>query len=653
MFTHIPRTGKPVGKSHSLTRATAVVGVIALSSGLALLAPVSANADTLPASFAEGQFLSGTLAGSNLANVVELGPAQARNNGEQPLQTSKNPLEASALQTTVVNEPGGVHPAVGDPAGTGTTADAGALGQYAEADRNGSSMGSAGAIGSDGSIGTGRGTGNSGTVQVGLDSAMGGQLGSALNNLKLSLAAVSAQAIGDLNTASGDYTLDGATLTFTSPAIGDLTAKVNNALAAFNTQIAGLSGSDGNLAQVVDDVLNPLLAVTGSSANVSVSIDSKVQSAINALLKSQYGNDAVKFNPETGDVTVDLAALHGGDLNNLPVNTELISDQVVTQVLKGITDTISTLADQIVAKATAALGDAKVNITGDVNLFTAQAPTQSQVCHDVQVPIIGDILGGGAGLLGIGGSGSSQGIIGYTVQTVCDVVEHALPDLKSTVKVDINGTVDQLLSGTAAKADVAVSLLDGTVSAPVNINGILDGLGSVLGDGLFGNGGAVSQLTGSLASGLVQPAQAGLLGDNSVNTALTDGLSVRVNLQELALAGEHGMAVTTGQMFTQTAVRVTVGPQLATLNLAAATVGPNITTVVPGCTTNCGGPGDPGCTINCSSGNPNGLSATAASRLAMTGVGIATLIAVILALLAAGAYLAREGYRRNHPHSLT
>jgi hypothetical protein len=36
----------------------------------------------------------------------------------------------------------------------------------------------------------------------------------------------------------------------------------------------------------------------------------------------------------------------------------------------------------------------------------------------------------------------------------------------------------------------------------------------------------------------------------------------------------------------------------------------------------------------------------------MTGVGIATLIAVILALLAAGAYLAREGYRRNHPQSI-
>jgi hypothetical protein len=624
------------------------VGVIALSSGLALLTPVSASADTLPTSFAQGQFISGTLAGSDLANVVELAPAEARNNGDQPLQTSKDPLDASVLQTVNVDAPSGIHPDLG------STADAGVLGQYAEADRNGTSMGSAGAIGSDGSIGTGQGTGSSGTVQVSLDSAVGAQFGSVLHNLKLSLEAVSAQAIGDLTTASGDYTLDGATLTFTSPAIGDLTAKVNNALDTFNSQIAGLGGSDGNLAQVVDNVLNPLLAVTGSSANVSVSIDSQVQSAINSLLKSEYGNDAVKFNLETGEVTVDLAALQGGDLNNLPVNTELLTGAVVTQVLTGITDTVSTLADQIVAKATAALGQANVSITGNLDLLTAQNPVQNQVCHDVQVPIIGDVVNGVTGLLGglTSGSGPVQGIIGYTTQTVCDIVDQVLPDLKSSVNVDINGTVNQLLDGTAANADVAVSLLDGTVSAPVNINGILDGLGSVLGDGLFGNGGAVSQLTSSLDSGLVQPAKVGLLGDNSVDTALTDALSVRVNLQELTLAGQHGMAVNTGQMFTQTAVRVTVGPQLATLNLAAATVGPNITTVVPGCTTNCG-TGDPGCTINCGSGNPNPPTTTAASRLAMTGVGIATLIAVILALLAAGAYLAREGYRRNHPRSLT
>ena len=38
----------------------------------------------------------------------------------------------------------------------------------------------------------------------------------------------------------------------------------------------------------------------------------------------------------------------------------------------------------------------------------------------------------------------------------------------------------------------------------------------------------------------------------------------------------------------------------------------------------------------------------AVGALAMTGTSIALLVAMILALLAAGAYLVRESYRRNH-----
>lgn len=129
-----------------------------------------------------------------------------------------------------------------------------------------------------------------------------------------------------------------------------------------------------------------------------------------------------------------------------------------------------------------------------------------------------------------------------------------------------------------------------------------------------------------------------------------------MNLQELRQASTQGMATAAGSMFTQTAVRVSVlGASAATLNVAAATVGPNITRVIdPGCTVNCG-PGsnpdpdpnpDPTCTSNC------GPTTTATDRLAYTGMGLATLIAVLLALLAAGAILAREGYRRTHPTSV-
>lgn len=658
MSKHIPRTGEPVGNSrHIVTRAGAALGVIALSAGLGLAAPLSASADEGATSYAQGQFLSGTLAGSDLANVAELQAAEARNNGEQPVQTSKDPLDATVVQSVELQSPNGIQTNLGD------FLDAGAINQYAQAEKDGKSLGAAGAIGNDGAIGAGAvGSGTAGDLDLDLNSLLQGQFTSTISDLKLSLDAVSAQAVGDLNVATGDYTLDGATLTFTSPAIAGLKSKVGSALSGVDANLAGLGGDGGSLSTALGGILNPVLAASGSSATVTASVTSDVDAAVQSLLKDAYGNNAVSFNLETGKVSVDLAALQGGSLNNLPVNTELLSDGVINQVLKGITDTVSTLGDQIVDKVTTSLHNAKVDVHADLDALKSQPPAVSNVCHDEQMPVFGTLPVVGDALDGVLGGATQpvRGIVGYTTETVCDLVSTVVPSLHSTANVDVSGTVDQILGGVTATTSGSISLLDGTVQVPVDATGILNGLGTTLTDGLFGSHGAVSSLVDSLNTGLVNPAVSGLLGDNSVDTALTGILSVRVNLQELALAGQHGMAVNAGQMFTETAVRVSalrgVGSTgLATVNVAAATVGPNITTVVtpPSCTTNCGPGGNPDpCATGCTNGNPNTPS-TAATRLAMTGVGIATLIAVILALLAAGAYLAREGYRRNHPRSVT
>ncbi|MCU1441696.1 MAG: choice-of-anchor family protein [Rhodoglobus sp.] len=656
MFTrHIPRDGSPVEASthRFATRAAASASALALGLGLALV-PVAANAETGAASYAEGQFLSGTLAGMDLANAVSLDPAVARNDGTQPKQTSDDPLNATVLQTVDVQQDGGIQTDLGD------YVDAGTLNQYAEADKNGASLGASGAVGDDGAIGAGpTQSGAAGDVDVDLNSALDDSYDNVLNNLTLSLDGVAAQAQGNLDTAVGDYRLEGAVLTFTSPAIGDLTSKVNTALDSVDSELAALEAPGGALSTAVNDILNPILGIVGSSADVTVDITSDVHEAVQSLLTGVYSNGPVQFNLQTGSVSVDLEQLLGGDLNNLPVNTELLSDAVIGQVLTGITDTVSSLADQIVDRVKTSLHEANVDIHANLDLVSEQGSTEGQLCHDVQVPIIGDIVDGLGGLVGgLGGSDVTQGIIGYTTQTICETVQTVLPDLHSTANLDIEGTVDQLLDGGAAKAEASVSLLNGTIAPTVPIDQVIGGLGNALLDGLFGSDGAISSLIDSLNTGLVDPAVTGLLGAAGVDSALTDALSVRVNLQETSMASPQGMAVATGSLFTQTAVRVSaLQGQLSTLNLAAATVGPNITQVIdPGCTVNCGpgGGGDPDpCTVNCGPGTPSTPSTPSATdRLAYTGVGIATLIAVILALLASGAYLAREGYRKNHPQAL-
>ena len=719
MFTqHIPRTGNPVGKSHSVfTRVGAGVGTIVLSAGFALAAAPAANAQSTAVSYAQGQFLSGTIAGTNLANVAALQAASANNNGSQDIVTSRDPLNATVLQTVNVDAPQGVQLDLGN------IIDAGAINQYAEAKSNGSSLGASGAIGDDGAIGVGSvGSGAAGDLDVDLDSLLNPKFASVLTDLKLSLNAVSAQAKADLSTASGAYTIADAKLSLSSPAISNLTDKVNQALATMDQQLASMGTDDGSLGNAVDGVLDPVLGAVGSSADVTVTVDSDAQAKIQDLLNGAYGNGAVSFNLQTGAIDVDLEKLLGGDINQLAPNTEILSDKVINKVLKGITDTVATLADQIVDRAKDALHDAKVTVHANLDLLTPQAGSSQQVCHTVDLPVVGgilnDVLNGDAGSIGdlldlpgvdqlsdltsvltptqvtqltnalgvtnlsqldgLGslnqilssvGNGSSGGIggglggiLGRSVYAsapiksglICDLVQSVAPSLHSTVNVNIVGTVDQLTSGTAATADATVSLLGGTVNAAVNAQAIVSALGTPLEDGIFGDDGSVQKLVDSLNSGLVDPAVSGLLGDTSVSKVLTDLVSVKANVQELSPASTGN-----GQQFTETAVRVSVLPnantQLATLNIAQATVGPNVTVVQPPTCTNgnctpCTGPSctptPPSCITNCG-------TTTADSRLAYTGIGIATLIAIILALLAAGAYLAREGYRRNHPKSLT
>jgi hypothetical protein len=348
----------------------------------------------------------------------------------------------------------------------------------------------------------------------------------------------------------------------------------------------------------------------------------------------------------------------------------LLSNTVVDQILEGITTTVATIADQVVDKVEDALHDATVDIHADLSTNIAQSPIVQEVCHLVDRVLTTPVLRNATtlellsnGLLGdlnvlvntgvlhvltdaglqIGDfvlvNGVVQRITGFVNQTiqetVCDTNSTPVAPLTTSVVVDIEATVDDLIDGVAARAVGAVEVLG--VETDLDLSLMVDGLGDTLVDGLFDSDGAVQELVDALEVGLVDPATEGLLGTGvgSVGDALRDVISVKANVQEVG-----------GGQFTETAVRVSVfGDELATLSLAQAIVGPNVTTIVdPECTdpTGCD---QGGVTVTPPGG---GGGAAGAGSLAFTGIGIATLLAVILALLAAGAYLVRESYRRNH-----
>ena len=441
---------------------------------------------------------------------------------------------------------------------------------------------------------------------------------------------MAAQANAKGKTASGRYSLAGLTLNFTSPAIAHLDSRVSSALAPVSAQLASLNGSSGALAGSVNNVvtgINPLLNILGAKATVNARVSANLDAAIKPLLSGTYGNDGVSINLNTGTVSVNLATLLGGTINSEPAGTQVLSDAVVNQILNKITQTVTTLADQVKNKVVNVLDNARVDVDVALDESTPQAPVVSKVCTpDNSGGLLGGIIGG----------------------LLCKTTTKLLPDLKTSLDVNVHGTVAQIVEGHATQSNASLKLLGLPVS--ISTNKILSGLGNVLNTHLLDSTSAVSQVGSALTTKLVDPAVTGLLGSNaSVGSALKQALSVTLNNQ-----GKNSDGT-----FTETALRVQALPGLsatgglATLNLASATVGPNITKVVdPGTPTDPGDPSNPGTpTTPGSPGNPGTPNSPASpasfSNLAFTGVGIATLVAVILALLAAGAYLVREGYRRN------
>lgn len=622
----------PAFAGRTIRKSIATLGVVGIIGGLLVAAPASAATPSV--SFAQGQFLSGSLAGMNLSTLVELTPATAINNGSEPAEEVVDPLSASVLGS----EPlalGAVRVSPDQVLETNTRG--GALSQYAKADRSGVALGASGTVGQGGAIGPNASDPGS-SLTLSFDSLLNASAKEAVADLKLEIQAIAAQASASATSASGDYYIDGATLSFTSPALADLTKTITNALGSVDSTLNGLNGKNGELGLALNSLLssiNPALNLTGAgtvSASVSVDLDA----AVSDLLVAQYGGPGVTFNLATGLVTLDLEKLAGGSLNDRPVNTELLTTATVNSVVSTLSKNVDTLTDQILARVKVALENARVDIDADLNVLTEQAPLLKETCNyqDSSGNILSEALGKLLGTL------------------VCTTTSTVLPKLQTSVAVDVHGTVAQVIAGTAPATATAKVL---GVPVSVSTSRLLAPLGSILNTRLLGTGGVLAKVTQLLDGPLLAQANSGLLGANSVSSVLNDVLSITVNVQDTTAAPDAA-ANTVKSVFTQTALRVAVaagatgGSGLTTLNLASGSVGnAMIDSSTPGgpvTDPDPGTPGGPGTDPGDTDGGTPSTTAGGPGSLAYTGVAFGGLIALLLALLAAGAWLMREGYGR-------
>jgi hypothetical protein len=676
---------------HTARRLGAGAVTIALAGGFSLAGAVSAQAaDSAPVATSSSQFLSGSLLGTNLDNIVKLQGASASAAPGDDVDTQKDPLQVTALNAINIGDGTSIQTSLGD------LLQLGAIGQYATANQNGSSMAWTGGVSPDGGIGVGKDLelpGGSATLD--LDSLLGGSFASNIASLNLAIDAVAAQAISDGDTASGTYRVAGVNLNLTSPAVANLTQKVNTALDSVTNRLATLDGKDGPLAADLNNTiqkLNPALNLLGANANVTATIDTgDLKSLVQNLLTAQYGGKGVSFNLETGVVTLNLEQLLGTDLSSLPAGSELLRPGILNPVLLSVTTQVSTIADQVVDRVKASLNNATVKIHADLTQSIAQAPLVEKVCSTVQkviqvptqvliqvpvvngtvlpvsngVPVLNGVPLVGSLLTGLGSTLSQVGsTLSYVTQSVTQLVNQtvdqvvctnrstALPALKTSVTADITGTVGEFLQGAGVTAKATAQVL-GVALPPIDLTVATSQIGSDLNSGLFGSDSAITDLVTALDVGLVDPAVTGLTSDaSSVGAALSDLLSITVNNQsvdngtftETALEVKVLQAAGSDLLGSRGLARNAASAPVAQLNVARASVGPNVTGDVGGVDTTPPTGDDPG-----SIGSPSHFTnaASAINRLATTGAGITALVAAVLALLAAGAYLVREGYRRN------
>ena len=654
-----PRTGR---------RIAAGLIAVALATGFALAGATTAQAaNTAPVATSEAQFLSGSLLGTNLDNVAALKPASAHADADDAPMTVKDPFEATALNTINVGDGSSVQ------ANLGQFLQLGAIGEYATAKKDGTSAAQTGGVEKDGGVGIGQDQSMpGGNASVDLSKLLGSGFASNIADLKVAIDAVAASAISDGKNASGNYSLAGADLTFTSPAISQLIEKVNSALDSVTNRLSKLDGSDGLLVSDLNKALvklNPALNLLGGNAHITASINTgDLRALVQNLLTTQYGSDGVTFDLETGVVTLNLEKLLGENLNNLPAGTELVNSSILDPVLNSVTTKVSGIADQVVNAVKGALNNATVTIHANLSENVAQAPLVQNICKLVEkviqvptqvvqqiviqvpvingvplpvingipqlngVPVIGSLVGKVTGTLTYITQTVNQTVtklVDKTVdQNVCADVTTALPDLTTSVTANITGTINEFLSGAGLHATGAAQVLG--VNIPLNLKLATSSIAGSLNDQLFDSDSAVTDLVNALNTGLVDPAVQGLTGSSDSVASLADVLSIRVNNKDVS-----------NGTFTETAVEIRVLPGLtsgvAQVNLARASVGPNVI------------PGDVGgVDTNPPTGGNPGTTAGNIARLATTGMGIAALVAAVLALLAAGAYLVRESYRRNH-----
>lgn len=361
MNTNQSKKIRHVRKKSSRSKAKPVIagvtGLALVASGVFLVAPAASAAPG--SSEAEGRYLSGTLLGTSLDNIIEVAGERAEANANTgPVVTENGDLDLSVLGDTLALE---VADGITIPL---TVADAGVVGQYAQATQSGTARAASGAITDDGVIDVAPGSDAPGPLTLDLSNLIGDDLSNQVASLKLSAGVTSATADKNgIGAGVGDYSIASLNTTFTSPVVAGLSGDILTSGDLLETTVNGTLGPDGSLVSSLTDAVSSLGAVE---------VDSALNVDLNPVLEEVLANNQllgaggpVQVNLATGEVTVDIQALlaaNGRDLNDLGPNEEILNSELVGFITADVDELVNGLLTEADAAVVEALQAATLTL---------------------------------------------------------------------------------------------------------------------------------------------------------------------------------------------------------------------------------------------------------------------------------------------------
>jgi len=285
----------------------------------------------------------------------------------------------------------------------------GALSGFASTPEPTNAIAASGAVTSDGSIAV-DGSTTTGFASVDLTSALA-DLGlgteGVVNDLSLELGALASRAEETEGAVESQYALAGAQLSIDSPTVGDLSESLDFAVADINADVNGLLSGDGSFQSALDTVTVDTIEIGlgGSLGILEVDLGSPqlaatadVSGAVTEVLAAPLVSESglVSIDLSSGEVLIDLAQLHGGNLNDLPANTTLLSPAEVEQISIEATALLGELTDNLTTGVNTSIENTAVTLTLDPELSALAGIADGDLSVEIDTTIAQLLAGDGA-----------------------------------------------------------------------------------------------------------------------------------------------------------------------------------------------------------------------------------------------------------------